>query len=77
MDDEQLKLKCLELAFHHSYNREDARNEAQRIFDWLKGRGENVPSDVQQALQGAPAPKARIVGTEGHLEPPFDDYVKE
>lgn len=67
MDDETLKLRCLELALEKSANVSEALKEAERMFAHIKGR-----SDPH-----APTPKARIVGTEGHLEPPFDDYVKE
>lgn len=68
MDDELLKLECLKRAQEEGLKGQAARDEAQRIFNWSKGRSENA----------APAPsKARVVGRDGQLEPPFDDYLKD
>jgi hypothetical protein len=74
MDDEVLKLECLKTAQGQGLTGDEARREAQRIFDWLKNRPASNPG------YGPPAEKtqqARVVGRDGRLEPPFDDYVKE
>lgn len=67
MDDEMLKLKCLELATQQGMKGDLARDEADRMFAQIKGR-----SDPHN-----PNAKARVVGVDGKLEKPFDDYVKE
>lgn len=67
MDDELLKLECLKRAHEDGFKGAAAREEAQRIFNWSKGRSENA---------AAPS-KARVVGRDGQLEPPFDDYLKD
>lgn len=73
MDDETLRLRCLEMAMEKSHDFQQAHKEAERMFAWIKRRG-------QFSFAGrvvGEGPKAKIVGTEGHLEPPFDDYLKE
>ena len=67
MDDEMLKLMCLELATQQGLKGDDARRETDRMFAHIKGR-----SDPH-----APAPKARVVGTETEFKKPFDDYLTE
>lgn len=68
MDDEVLKLECLKCAQQQGLTGEAARTEADRIFNWLKGR-------YQSDRVGAG--KARVVGRDGTFSSPFDDYVKE
>ena len=68
MDDELLKLECLKRAQEQGLAGDIAREEAERIFNWLKGRQQ---TDV---IGGG---KARVVGKDGDLESHFKDYVKE
>lgn len=73
MDDELLKLECLEAAQNEGLKGPEALKRAKEIFDWLKGRnqGEGLkPIDPK-------APQARVVGRDTNFEPPFDDYVKK
>lgn len=59
MDDELLKLECLKLAQGNT-------SEAQRMFDFIKGRNQN------DLVGGG---KARVVGKDG--DHPFKDYKPE
>lgn len=67
MDDEMLMLKCLELAVSQGMKGDEARNEAKRMFNQIKGRSGD----------GETVPKARAVGRDGNLEKPFKDYLSE
>lgn len=71
MDDELLKLECLEAAQNEGLKGTEAQKRAQQIFDWLKGRGQG------EGLKAGPVPQARVVGKDTDFEPPFDDYVKK
>lgn len=64
MDDEMIKLKCLELAVNQGLKGDDARREAHRMFLQIKGRTEE-PDKIE-------TPKATI-----YREPPFKDYKSE
>lgn len=60
MDDELLKLECLKLC-------QGDVAEAQKRFDWIKGRNQG---DIVGGGQ------AKVVGKDGDLGP-FKDYVKD
>lgn len=45
MDDELLKLECLKMARETGHYGADLTTEAQRLFDFLKGRGQNEVKD--------------------------------
>jgi hypothetical protein len=45
MDDELLKLECLKMARETGSYGSDLTTEAQRLFDFLKGRGQNEVKD--------------------------------
>lgn len=46
MDDEQLlKLECLKMARETGYHGSELTVEAQRLFDFLKGRNQNKDGD--------------------------------
>ncbi len=66
MDDELLKLECLKMARETGHSGADLTREAQRLFDFLKGRG-------QTDLVGGG--KARVVGKDSDI--PFSDYNGE
>ncbi len=42
MDDELLKLECLKMARETGHYGADLTTEAQRLFDFLKGRGQTA-----------------------------------
>lgn len=63
MDDELLKLECLKLCGGDV-------NEAQKRFDWIKGRNQG---DGLKAIDPK-APQARVVGRDGDSD--FKDYIK-
>lgn len=42
MDDELLKLECLKMARETGYHGSELTVEAQRLFDFLKGRGQTA-----------------------------------
>lgn len=67
MDHNALMLECLKLATEQGYKGEEARHEARKMFNQITGRSDDA----------VPAPKARVVGRDGDMEPPFKDYVKE
>ena len=68
MDDELLKLECLKRAQEQGLTGDAAREEAERIFNWLKGRQKT------DLIGGG---KARVVGKDGDIDSRFKDYVKE
>ena len=45
MDDELLKLECLKMARETGSYGSDLTTEAQRLFDFLKGRNQNKDGD--------------------------------
>lgn len=45
MDDELLKLECLKMARETGYHGSEQTVEAQRLFDFLKGRNQNEVKD--------------------------------
>jgi hypothetical protein len=65
MDDEMMKLRCLELASSQGLKGDQAREEARKMFNQIKGRSEGYGAEQP--------PKAKIVGKDGDLP----DYVKE
>lgn len=65
MDDEMMKLKCLELAVQQGLKGDEARREANRMFNQIKGRTEETPDKIE-------TPKATI-----YRDPPFKDYKSE
>ncbi len=69
MDEWELKLKALRAAHDEGLKGSEATVRAQEIYDWIRGR--DGGSDM---IGGG---KARVVGRDGQLTPPFDDYVKE
>ena len=70
MDHEMMMLECLKLATAQGLKGDDARAEAQRMLNQIRGRSaESVPHG--NAL------KAKIVGRDGDLDPPFSDYVRK
>lgn len=68
MDDELLKLECLKLATAQGNKDKAARDEAQRMFNQIKGR-----SNSDDDLVGGG--KARVVGKDSEI--PFKDYKPE
>ena len=65
MDDELLKLECLKLATTQGFKAADARAEADRMFNLIKGRSTDE-------VGGG---KARVVGKDTNI--PFKDYKPE
>lgn len=61
-------LKALEAAHDEGLKGHDALQRAQQIYDWVRGR------DGGAGLIGGGT--ARVVGRDGMLQPPFDDYIK-
>lgn len=70
MDDELLKLECLEAAQNEGLKGPEALKRAKEIFDWLKGRNQG------EGLKAGPVPQAKVVGKDGDLDGPFKDYLK-
>lgn len=68
MDDEMLKLRCLELANNQGLKGDQAREEARKMFNQIKGRSEDYGRVAHEQT-----PKAKIVGKDGDLP----DYVKD
>jgi hypothetical protein len=68
MDDEMLRLECLKMALEGGLSGSEARADAQRQFNWIKGRSTTESGDK-------PPVKARIVGRDGGEE--FQDYIKD
>lgn len=65
MDDELLKLECLKLATTQGFKSSEARFEADRMFNLIKGRSTGE-------IGGG---KARVVGKDNDI--PFKDYKPE
>lgn len=72
MDDELLKLECLKLALDKGMTGKEARDEAQRIYDWTKGRGQKDNTAI-----GSGSQRADVRGKDGEMEKPFRDYLSK
>lgn len=70
MDDDLLRLECLRLAGGDP-------TIAGDLFDFIKRRGKYSITDAIAEAPPATEPKARVVGRDGKLEKPFDDYLRE
>ena len=72
VDELALKLACLRLA-------EGDTARAKDLYDFVRGRGKYSDGALKgYAPDDGPAnAKARVVGRDGKLEPPFSDYLKE
>lgn len=51
MDDELLKLECLKMARETGHYGADLTTEAQRLFDFLKGRGQTAEPDNERPFK--------------------------
>lgn len=51
MDDELLKLECLKMARETGSYGSDLTTEAQRLFDFLKGRGQTAAPDNERPFK--------------------------
>lgn len=72
MDEFEIKLECLRMA-------QGDTSAAKDLYDFVRGRGKYSEGALKgYAPDDAPAnAKARVVGRDGKLEPPFSDYLKE
>lgn len=70
MDDDLLRLECLKLA-------DGDPGRAADLFDFIKRRGKYSISGTLAEAPPATEPKARVVGRDGKLEKPFDDYLRD
>ncbi len=71
MDHEMMMLECLKLATAQGFKRDEARDEAQRMLNQILGR------KTDGGLPHGNALKAKVVGRDGDLDPPFSDYVRK
>lgn len=70
MDDEELRLECLKLCNNDPEMAKDR-------FDFIKRRGKYSQGALRGEAPPAEEPKARVVGRDGKLEKPFNDYLRD
>jgi hypothetical protein len=73
MDHEEMRMECLKMALSSGHSGGSATKEAERLYNWIRGRGQSENTEV-----GSGSHRANVVGKDGVIDkPPFKDYKPE
>lgn len=71
MDHEEMRMECLKMALANGAPLELAPAEAERLYNWIRGRGQSENTEI-----GSGSVRANVVGKDGDIAKPFKDYLK-
>lgn len=70
MDHEVMRMECLKMALASGRTGQAATDEADRLYNWIRGRS-NERTEI-----GSGSARANVVGKDGDLGK-FQDYLKD